>query len=649
MGPTNREPMYPDPSPAHRRFRFGAFLVDTREGELSRDGQRIPIQDVPFRFLVALLEGRGAMLDREQLRERIWPPEVHLDFEDALATAARKARRALGESAKSPGFIETLPGKGYRFMAELTEEPVGPQAEKGGPPKPPRLPSTPWKLAALCGALGLALAGLGLQWAHRHATRAPIASLAVLPLQNDTGDPGQAYFADAVTDALITNLAQIKSLRVISRTSAMHYKGTTKPLPVIARELGVEAILEGSIARAGDTIRITAQLLDGPQDRHLWAGSYTGDSSQILVLPQEVVREIGAQIRVSLTPLEKERLTEARRVDPVVYDMTLRAQVQLERADKEQEYRQVIAMFQGAADRDPDYAPAWAGLAVATWNLAGSGHGFVSPGEVRDRSIQCAERALALDPSLPEAHEARAEIAIDAEWDFAKAKLHFERALELRPGYAYCRVAYAGLLHGLRKFPEARRQLGQAKEEDPFSPVVDDNLLINSLASGNPEAALKDGERLSRAAPDNAYIPCVMGFAEASRGRFPESAKYLEAAIRIGGRSPDFLGRLGYAYLRTGRAETARGLLSELESAERSNHISPIHKVWILAGLGRQAEAYAGLAQAFDQRDPSLLWTCVLGPAYSFDGYLKDPRWPALKTSILNAVKLPADMRIPDV
>jgi TolB-like protein/Flp pilus assembly protein TadD len=304
--------------------------------------------------------------------------------------------------------------------------------------------------------------------------------LAVLPVKNLSGDPSQEFFADGMTDALIAGLAQIKAVnKVISRTSVMHYKGTNETLPQIARELGVDGIVEASVMRSGGRVRITAQLIEARQDRHLWANNYEREMTDVLALQSELVQAIAGEIRVQVTPQESERLKTARRVDPEVYDATLKGKATLESATREGEFHQAIELFQKAIDRDPTYAPAWAGLGEAMWSLAGMGFEFVAPAEVRDKAIAAAEKALELDPTVTDAHKARAVIALDGQWDLAKAQRHFDRARELRPGYAAAHNLYGQMLGGmpLPRFDEARRHYDRARELNPLSPWNDINLV----------------------------------------------------------------------------------------------------------------------------------------------------------------------------
>ncbi len=279
-----------------------------------------------------------------------------------------------------------------------------------------------------------------------------------------------------MTDALIAGLAQIKAIKVISRTSVMLYKDARKPLPQIARELGVDGIVEASVMRSGGRVRITAQLLQARQDRHLWANHYERDTTDVLVLQSEVVQAIAGEIRAQVTTQERQRFERVRPVDPEVYDAALKGKAVLEYATHEEQFRQAIELFQKAVGKDPTYAPAWAGLGEALWSLADTGFEFVPPEEVRDKAVAAADRALELDANLADAHKARALIAWDAEWDLEKAQQHIERALELQPGYAAAHNLNAKMLMvPLNRFTDARRHLDRARELDPLSPWNDIN------------------------------------------------------------------------------------------------------------------------------------------------------------------------------
>ncbi len=506
---------------------------------------------------------------------------------------------------------------------------------------PPARTRRRWPVVvAVAGALVLAL-GVAAAWKLlRTVGEAPITSLAVLPLKNFSGDPGQEFFVDGMTDALIAGLAQIKAVKVISRTSVMQYKEAKKALPQIAKELGVEGIVEGSVVCSGGRVRITAQLIDARQDRHLWASNYEREMTDVLSLQSEVVRAIAGEIRIQVTPQERERLATARSVDPAVYDATLRGRAVLEYATREAEIRRAIELFQSAVDRDPSYAPAWAGLGEATWTLAMVGFELVAPAEVKGPAIAAAEKALALDETLPEAHNARAVIALE-EWDFVGAQRHFQRALELRPGYAACHNLYGQALSWLGSVDEARRHFDRARELDPFSPWNDINRSAEWHYQGLYERDLEEGERARQRNPTLWVLPWLIGFTRLSLEQPREAVVAFEAALALLPERPAaVLGPLGLAYGLAGRRGAALKILGELERAARKRYVPPTYRAVVYSGLGQMDEAYQLLDRAFKERTPGLFFLALRHEGQNI-ALRRDPRWKTLVDRLRPRVRLP--------
>jgi eukaryotic-like serine/threonine-protein kinase len=503
-----------------------------------------------------------------------------------------------------------------------------------------------WVSIAALAAVLVASAGVVLvlkPFGSKPALAKPIQSLAVLPLKNYSGDASQDYFADGMTDALISNLAQIRALKVISRTSVTQYKETKKPIPEIAKELGVEGIIEGSVVRSSSRVRVTAQLIDAREDRHLWASNYEREMTDVLALQSEVVRAIAAEIRVQVTAQEKGRLTASRPVDPAVYDTTLRALSLADYATRAQDFRQAMAMFQSALDKDPGYAPAWAGLGVTTVALGGAyGLDLVPPKEVTGPAIAAAEKALALDPDLADAHLARALIAgIGAEWDLAKVKTHLDRALELRPGYAACHSTYADFLLGwTRDLERLRFHMERARELDPFSPH-NSPLRINYLTvTGEAERAVEEGRRLFQAEPHNWGILAATGFANLRLRKFHEAVRDFEACLKFLPERPSReMGLLGLAYGLAGRREDALKILAGFEKAEQTRYVSPVAKAFVQAGLGQNDEVFRLLEKALEERFLDVLGVSTY--PFLLDTCVKDPRWQDLNSRIHRAVRMP--------
>ena len=475
-----------------------------------------------------------------------------------------------------------------------------------------------------------------------------IGSLAVLPVRNFSGDPRQESFADGMTDALIGSLAKIGAVRVISLTSAMHYKGTKETLPQIARELGVAGIVEASVVCSDGRVRITASLVDAPRDRDLWTNSYERAATDVLALQADVVRAIAEEIRAQITPQESERLKTVRRVDPEAYEDTFKGKAILEYATREGQLRHAAELFQKAIDRDPTYALAWAGLSEAWWDLAATGLELVAPEEVRGRAIAAAERALALDANLAEAHKARATIAIDAEWDLDKAQQHFEKALELRPGYVAAHNLYAAILAvPLNHFAEARWHLDQARTLDPLSPWNDVGLVAWWLYQRRPEKALKEAETSRRRSPKLWILPWLMGYSKTLNGQPGQAPPQFEEALEL--LSPErpaaVLAPLGLACGLAGRRDEALRILDELEQASRKRYISPYDLAEVHSGLGRMDDAFRFLERALEQRTPYLVF-CTSNESTTV-AFRRDPRWKPYMDRLRHLIRLPTGTRNP--
>jgi len=474
-------------------------------------------------------------------------------------------------------------------------------------------------------------------------------SLAVLPMRNASGDSAQDSFSDGMTDALISGLGQIKALTVPSFTSVMLYKGAKKPLPQIAKELGVKRIVEASVLRSGVRVSITARLIDANKDRQIWTNKYDREITDVEVLQSELVQGIAAEIRVQVTPQESGRLKTTRRVDPEAFDSALKGKIMLENVEREKDIRQAIGFFQKAIDRDGTYAPAWAGLGQATWMLAASGFEFVAPGEVRDKAIAAAEKALELDEALADAHMARAVIAWDGEWDIAKTQQHFERALELRPGYASAHTMYGQLLGGqpLLRFEEAQRHIDRARELDPRPSWNEINSVALLMHQGRPEEAIREGDRALRKNPGVWIIRWLMGGAQLLLRQPTQAVPEYEAALDLlrPERPAAVLALLGLAYGLAGRQDDSIKILAEMEQASKRRYISPFFLAAAYSGVGRMDEAFQFVDRALEQRDPMLPF---LTPYASWSLALRgDPRWKSFLDRLRRLVKLPPGAQDP--
>ena len=458
---------------ARTAVRFGAFEVDLRAGELRKNGTKIRLQQQPFRVLALLLERHGEVVTREELRRAIWPDAV-VDFDEGLDATIYKLRNALGDSAENPRFVETLPRRGYRFIGVVD----GAVASDGAHEEPPReqraagARSKRWSVAlgalALAVALSLASNIGGLRdRLMGGATSERIHSIAVLPLRNLSGDPAQEYFADGMTEALITSLGRVGGLRVISRTSAMHYKGSHQTLPEIARQLHVDAVVEGAVLREGNRVRITTQLVEASTDRHLWAESYEGDLRNVLALEDKVARAITNEVKIRLSLQEQTRLASARPVNPEAYDAYLKGRYQWDDWT-EVGLKKSIEYFAHAVKQDPDYAPAWAGLADAYVLM--SLFGFVPSDVALPKAKAAALRAIQLDQTLSEAHVSLAGIHLHLEWSWSASEAELRQAIALNPNNALAHQFYGYYLSALGRFDAAIAEMERALEIDPLSP-----------------------------------------------------------------------------------------------------------------------------------------------------------------------------------
>src|SRR5256712_1250459 len=367
--------------PLHGIVHFGAFELDLRASELRKQGAKVKLQEQPFQILQVLLQRAGEIVTREELQQKIWPSDTFVDFDHGLYNAIKRLREALGDSAETPRFVETLSRRGYRFIGKIECD-------------APRM-----------------------------------RSLAVLPLENLSRDPHQEYFAEGLTEALITTLAKIGELRVISRSSAMLYKGVRKPLREIARELEVDAIVEGTVLRAGQRVRITAQVIDAANETHLWAESYERHLRDVLHLQAEVAEAIAKQVRVKLTPQERAHLAQTQPVNPEAYEAYLKGRYHWLRRSGE-ELPKAVQYFERAIELDPTYAAAYAGLADS---LSGLGVYFVAPDQGCGKAKRLALQALEMDPGLAEAHCSFAWATAWYDYDFYTAEREFERSIELSP------------------------------------------------------------------------------------------------------------------------------------------------------------------------------------------------------------------------
>jgi TolB-like protein/DNA-binding winged helix-turn-helix (wHTH) protein/Tfp pilus assembly protein PilF len=626
---------------APSRLRFGVFEIDLRTGELTKRGLRLRLQDQPFQVLAILLEKRGELVTRDELRNRIWGQTV-VDFDHGVNKAINKIREALGDSAENPRFVETVARRGYRFLAdvtpvetsqkgepELAAEPAvrntvpGPVdvAAPGNASKPPLR-----RIARTGIGLGSALVVAALSWiVYSQIHSGPkIRSLAVLPLASLSSDPSQDYFADGMTDELITDLGQISALRVISRTSAMTYKGVSKPLPQIARELNVEAVVEGSVLRSGDRVRITAQLVQVPDERHMWAQSYEGDLRDTLTLQHRVARAIVEQIQATLNGQEEAALKSSNAVNPDAYEAYLKGRYFWNKRTGDG-LTKAIDYFNSAIETDPGYARAYSGLADSYALLGDWEYGVLSPQEAFPKAKVAATKALVLDDKLAEAHTSLAFTLDLFDWDWESAEKEYQRAIALNPGYATAHHWYAWHLIVMGRNDEGIAELRRAQNLDPLSLIISADLADALCIAHRYDESAEQSRKTIALDPNFAVAHYQLGQALEQKGMHEAAIEAFKKAIGLSGGNVTFDSNLAYSYAVSGRREEAMKIVKGLESRQTEQSSTDANIALIYVGLGDKEQAMTWLNRAYQGRfKPSIL----LRPA--FDPVRSDARFQDL-------------------
>jgi TolB-like protein/DNA-binding winged helix-turn-helix (wHTH) protein len=620
--------------PAHlqERIRFGEFDLNLRTRELRKNGDIFDLQEQPFVVLTTLLEHSGELVSRGELIKKLWPSDTFVDFEHSLNKAVKRLREALGDSAEEPQFIETLPRRGYRFIGTVAKvaEPPADREEEKKPAPTVTVPKPGRRLgqrAALTSGLAItAIAMVVLFWVFARrgyfsgptALEGPIRSLVVLPLENLSGDTSQDYFADGMTDQLITDLGQIGELRVISRTSAMQYKGVHKSLPQIARELNVNAVVEGTVVRSGERVRITAQLIAASADKHLWAESYEGELRDILGLQNQVAAAIAAQVRATLTPQQQATLRATPVVDPDAYEAYLRALSQDTTIDGTQ---RSAAYFNRAIERKPNYAEAYAGLANAEIML---GHMLaVAPQEAFPAAQRAAARAIALDETLAGAHAAAADVKFLYEWDFPSAEREFQRALLLNPNSVWARAGYADFLMAMGRPEEAIAQRKRNEQIDPLSTFAVGAVAWELYWAGRYDEAIEQVQRVLVVSPTSYNGHLCLGLCLEQKRDFARAIEELQKAVDL---SNDrmWIGFVAHARAVSGDKAGARKILAELERESQRIYVSPWWPAIVYPDLGEKDKAFFWLEKAYEGREHDLVFSKVWP---MFDSLRSDPRY----------------------
>jgi len=626
--------VFPMPEREHLpgQLRFGVFEVDLRAGELRKHGLQVRLQEQPFQVLAMLLEHPGDVVMREELQKRLWPADTFVDFDHGLNKAINKIRDALSDSADSPRFVETVARRGYRFLAEVrvVDSPPlrGPEpatdtqakdradvsGESAGHRQLERSPA--WKIS---GSLLVLLLVILATWAFHSRNRPShaIRSLAVLPLESLSGDASQDYFADGMTDELITDLGQIGALRIISRTSVMRYKGARKPLAQIARELKVDAVVEGTVLRSGNQVRISAQLVEAPEDKHLWAESYEGDLRDTLALQNRVARAVAEHIRISLNGQEEAALKNTKVVNPEAYVSYLKGRYFWNKRTADG-LKAAVAYFNQAIEEDPNYARAYSGLADTYALLGDWQYAVMTPKEALPKAKAAAIKALELDSTLGEAHNSLAFCLDGFDWDFESAEKEFRRAIELNPGYASAHHWYAWHLALVGKNAEAIAEMRKAQNLDPLSLIINADLAELLVIAHFYDESIQQSRKTIEMDRNFGLAHNQLAQAYLQKGMRDEAITELQKAIQLSGAGLTYTANLARAYAASGRRNEALQLLSDLKKHSNPGYSHASEIATVYAALGDNSQAMTWLEKGYEERfNPGVLLRPGLDPLRS--------------------------------
>ena len=585
-------------------YEFGPYRLDASARVLLRDSAVVPLTPKALEILAVLVKNRGELVSKEELMKAVWP-DAFVE-EGSLTQNISILRKVLGPDADGGLFIETMAKRGYRFVAQVRQvESNG--SKTAAAPSSGRLRRRPATVAALA---ILAVAGGATLYVRLGAHRSRIQSVAVLPLENQSGDPGQDYFADGLTEALTGDLAKIRTLRVISRTSVMHYKKTTKLAPEIARELKVDALVEGSVVRSGDRVQIRVQLVRGSTDEHLWSESYEREVKDVLRLQSEVALAVAREIRAKLSPEEQVRFSGRRPVNQDAFDAYFRGRYSWNERTPAA-IKAAIGHFRAAIQSDSAYAPAYAGMADCYNQLGTLIIGERPPSETRPIAAAAARKALEIDNGLAEAHTALAYTDL-YNWNWDRAEQGFRKAIELNPSYASAHLWYSHYLAARRRFNEALQEVYTARDLDPLSPIIATQVGWIYFLMGRNEEAIAECRKVLESYPDYLWAHWLLGMACTQESRHDQALAALGKACSLSGRNPAVLGCLAWAYGRAGEKAKALDLLAELTDLARRRYVSPVAFESAYIGLGDLDRQFDYIEQSYQERSNSLAYFAVM-------------------------------------
>jgi TolB-like protein/DNA-binding winged helix-turn-helix (wHTH) protein/tetratricopeptide (TPR) repeat protein len=628
---------------------FGRFQLDSRAGILRKDGKTVRVQAKPLRILELLLRHPGEVVTRQELCAKLWPPDVFVEFDHNLNSAMNKLREALGDSAGSPRFIETLP-RGYRFMGVATVVDSVVQPAASGPPtvasdSRPSLAAPPlttvrstrspdqrrnWLRGTKAIAVVAALIFAGFvsfeTVGPRLRSSPETTGIAVLPFENLSGDASQEFFSDGFTEEMISQLGKLEPsrLRVIARTSTMRYKGSSKRIDQIGAELDVDYVLEGSVRRADSLVRIAAQLVRVRDQAQVWARLYDRDVSDILSLQADVARAIADEVEVVVGPKTARRAAARSEVSPAVHEAYLKGRYFLDKSPAG--LNESVEYFQEAIRLDPTYAAAYAGLSDAYGQL-GWFSGELPPVAAYPKTLAAASKALELDDSLAAAHVALARVRWKYEWNWPAAEEEFRRAIALDPSSATAHESYFDYLSATGRNAEAFAELSRAASLDPVSLTINYDFALHFDRTGAYDAAIARVKKAIDLDPTSAFTHHLLGEMYGERKMFADARRELERAVQLSGETPHFIAALGFVEATSGDRDGAVRALVRLKALGEQRYVSHDDFALIFTSLGSRKEALDALDSAYRERDP---WLSLCLVQVGFDSLRSDPRFQEL-------------------
>jgi TolB-like protein/DNA-binding winged helix-turn-helix (wHTH) protein len=612
------------PSPLTDIVRFGIFQLDLTARELHKAGVKVKLQDQPFRVLALLVDRAGQVVTREEFRQKVWPTDVYVGFDQGLNNAIKKVRDALGDSADSPRFIETVDRRGYRFVAPVSVAP--------GRPSEPRFHFGLRTLrnTALIGLTTVSLIAALAYWAwhgsgmHARPSNEKVI-LAVLPFDNLSRDPDQEFFSDGLTEEMIAQLGKLnpERLTVIARGSVAKYKGSRLAVDQIGKDLHADYLVQGSVRRVSDRVRITVQLIRVRGQTDLWAESYDRELKDVLAVQDSVARTIANQIHITLTPGQQARLASRANLDPEAYEAYLKGRYYWNKRTADG-LQKALNYFQQAINQDPAYGAAYSGLADCNSGL--TWHGFKSPAEALPKAYAAALKAIEIDPQSAEAH-ASLGLVLNHRWDWAGAEVEFRRALQLDPHYANAHHWYGDNLSVKGRHDEALLEAKQALELDPLNLMIGTWVGLRYYFARKYDLAIEQGRNTVELDSNFAAAHLLLGENYVQMGLHEQGLAELQTAASLSGNSPLYLAQVAVAQASAGRkAETVR-IIAQLQMIAGTQYVSPYGLAQIYAALNDKEQTFKWLQTAYDDR---AVWMSYLAVDPVFDGFRSDQRFQNL-------------------